>query len=134
MLPRFLQKFNQRLPIRRITRAQQLGLAGEERALHYLQQQGLRCVARNYRCRAGEIDLILRQQKTLIFVEVRYRTENDYGSALESITLAKRRRLLRAAKHYLLRMETLPECRFDVISLDKTQINWIQNAFTLEDI
>ncbi len=106
------------------------GEAAEAHALRWLQQQGLKLEARNYRCRGGEIDLILRDGATLVFVEVRYRSHGGYGSAAESVTPAKQRRLRLAAQHYLQRLGSEPPCRFDIIGIDRDlRIEWIRNAF-----
>lgn len=112
------------------------GDAGENRALAYLQQQGLRLVTRNYRiaggpyARGAEIDLIMRDRDaTLVFVEVRMRRDTDHGGAAASITEAKRRRIIRAAHHYLRRQTTPPACRFDVIAIDGDELQWIRAAF-----
>jgi putative endonuclease len=103
----------------------------EARAAAFLVAKGLRIIERNYRCRFGEIDLIARNGATVVFVEVRARTSQAYGGAAESITPAKRRRLLAAARHYLARQGTHCSCRFDVVLLSGSpqQIEWIENAF-----
>lgn len=116
-----------------------LGSEAEDRALQYLQQQGLRLVERNYRvaagpgARGGEVDLILRDQKdgTLVFVEVRARAGLSHGGAAASVTRSKQRRLIYAARHYLLNIATPPPCRFDVLAIDGDRIEWLQAAFDL---
>ncbi|RJG03056.1 YraN family protein [Noviherbaspirillum sedimenti] len=110
------------------TAKQVQGQAGEEAALAYLLQHGLTLVTRNFRCKAGEIDLIMREHASLVFVEVRKRASLDYGGAAASITPAKQRRLLRAAQVYLLRFKTLPACRFDVVAIDAGHLSWLKNA------
>ncbi len=106
------------------------GEAAESHALAWLERRGLKAVARNYRCRGGEIDLIVQDGPTLVFVEVRYRSRNDYGGAAESVDRRKRQRLQRAAEHYLQRLERIPPCRFDIIGIDADErIDWIRNAF-----
>ncbi|MBL8333407.1 MAG: YraN family protein [Rubrivivax sp.] len=114
----------------------QRGDAAEARALAHLQGRGLRLVERNYRvargpsARGGEIDLILRDRDgTLVFVEVRSRRSAAHGGAAASIGMAKRQRLLLAARHYLARLPSPPPCRFDVVALDGDGIEWIQAAF-----
>jgi putative endonuclease len=111
------------------------GPHAEELACRYLLRQGLRLVARNYRCRRGEIDLIMQDRDNLVFVEVRYRRQSRYGSGLESVTLRKQRRIVHCAAHYL---HCHPQAaqraaRFDVVALapesDGTSIEWIRNAF-----
>lgn len=111
------------------------GAAAEARALEYLQDQGLRLVARNWRCRSGELDLIMRDGESLVFVEVRYRRRRDYGGALASIDRRKRQRLLRAARTYLQvnRASDRP-CRFDVVALgpEPESLQWLKNAIQPE--
>lgn len=98
----------------------QLGAAFEARAQQFLERQRLMLVVRNYRCRGGEIDLIMRDRAgVLIFVEVRARCGARFGSAAASITSAKRRRLECAARHYLVRYgAAMPACRFDAVVFD----------------
>lgn len=112
------------------------GDAAEDRALRYLQQQGLRLVERNYRvargphARGGEIDLIMRAPDgCLVFVEVRARADGSHGGAAASIGASKQRRIILAARHYLLRMASPPPCRFDVLALEGEQLEWLQAAF-----
>jgi putative endonuclease len=107
-----------------------IGQSAEAVAQSYLQGQGLRPVARNWRCRFGEIDLIMQDGETLVFVEVRLRNRSDFGGALASVTPAKQHRLLAAARLYLGQMTTLPPCRFDVVAIDaRQQPVWLRNAF-----
>ena len=104
----------------------------EQSAMLYLQRQGLVLVERNYRCRFGEIDLIMSEGKTLVFVEVRMRASDAFGGAAASITSAKQTKLLRAARHYLSRLENQPSCRFDAVLMTGVRnpnIEWIRNAF-----
>jgi putative endonuclease len=91
------------------------GSAAEALAVSLLGDAGLRIVARNYRCRHGEIDIIARDGDTLVFVEVRSRASDAYGGAAASITAAKRERLVKTARHYLARLDTVPPCRFDAV-------------------
>lgn len=109
------------------------GDAAEDRALAHLQAQGLRLVARNYRTPGrggGEIDLILRERDgTLVFVEVRKRAARGFGGAAASVDWRKQRRIVFAARHYLLRLAQLPPCRFDVISMEGGSIQWMRAAF-----
>jgi len=116
--------------------SKQLGDEAEARALAHLQGQGLRLVERNYRvargpsARGGEIDLILRDRDgTLVFCEVRTRRGSTHGGAAASIDASKRRRLVRAATHYLLGFAALPPCRFDVVAVDGDLLEWLQGAF-----
>ena len=107
------------------------GVEAEAMAAAFLEAKGLRVIERNYRCRLGEIDLVAREGATTVFVEVRQRASSAFGGAAASITAAKRQRLLRAARHYLSRLGTLPECRFDALLIegDPPRIEWIRNAF-----
>ena len=104
------------------------GARAEEQAARFLAGRGLIILARNYRCRGGELDLVCRDGATLVFVEVRLRTNRDFGGAAASITPAKQRRIALAANHYLAG-KPLPACRFDAVLLDGTRIDWIRNAF-----
>lgn len=106
------------------------GEAAEELALRWLESRGLRLVSRNYRCRSGEIDLIMEDGNSLVFVEVRYRRRAGFGSAAETVDAAKQHRLRLAAEHYLQRQRSMPPCRFDIIGIDeRKRIDWIRNAF-----
>ena len=107
------------------------GAEAENLAAAYLQQAGLTLVARNYRCRFGEIDVVAREGKTLVFVEVRMRTSNAFGGAAASITAAKRDKLLRAARHYLSGCARTPACRFDALLINGTgnAPEWLKNVF-----
>lgn len=115
----------------KLSPAQQQGQFWEQRALTFLQQRGLTVVMTNYTCRGGEIDLIMRDRDTLVFVEVRQRDGTGYGGAAASISPAKIRRLVRAAQTYLLRYTRLPPCRFDVLAVDADRIDWLRNAIEL---
>lgn len=111
----------------------ELGDAAEDRALAYLLARGLRLVARNYRTPGrggGEIDLVLREADgTLVFVEVRRRAGRGFGGAAASIGWQKQRRIVFAARHFLLRHPAPPPCRFDVISMEGGSIQWMRAAF-----
>jgi len=111
----------------------QAGDAAEDAALHYLQQAGLRLLQRNYRTPGrggGEIDLIMRTPDgTTVFVEVRQRKSASHGGAAASIGAVKQRRIIFAARHYLMRLRTPPPCRFDVVLLEDGGIEWLQAAF-----
>lgn len=114
----------------------QRGRAAEHRAAAHLAAQGLQILTRNYRVAGGEIDLIARHGAELVFVEVRSRRSTAFGSAAESVTPTKRRRILLAAQHYLmsLNQRTPPPCRFDIVSItgavDAGHLDWLRNAFT----
>ncbi|MBI3228698.1 MAG: YraN family protein [Burkholderiales bacterium] len=112
---------------------QALGQAGEDAALAYLQQRGLVLLERNFRCKAGEIDLIMRDGAQLIFVEVRLRASAKFGGASASVTPAKQRRLLLTAQYYLQRHSPLPRCRFDLIAIEAGQIFWLQDIIAAAD-
>lgn len=110
------------------------GRAGEALARRYLEQQGLILVERNFRCRRGELDLIMRDGDQLVFVEVRSRRNRGFGTAAETITKTKQNSLIRAAMYYLqLRRWRSISCRFDVIAItldpNKNIVEWIKNAF-----
>ena len=107
------------------------GSEAEQLAAAFLQQHGLEVVARNYRCRFGEIDLIARDGETLVFVEVRMRTSDRFGGAAASITAAKRGKLVRAARHYLAGNSRAPACRFDALLFHGSgrEVEWLKNAF-----
>jgi len=108
------------------------GIAAEDLALAFLQDLGLKLLARNYRCRFGEIDLVLQDGETTVFAEVRLRKSVSFGGAAASVTSAKQQRLIAAAQHYLGGRRDLPPCRFDVIALDRLdsdRVEWIKDAF-----
>lgn len=107
------------------------GNEAEKLAATYLQQQGLTLLETNYRCRFGEIDLVMRDGNATVFVEVRLRSNADFGGAGMSITPHKQQKLVRAAEHYLLSHNST-SCRFDAVLMDKIgaqHIEWIRNAF-----
>lgn len=104
------------------------GDAGEDRALQYLQQQGLKLVERNFRCKGGEIDLIMQEQAMLVFVEVRKRANGKFGGAAASITPAKQARLIIAAQTFMQRYRLTPACRFDVVAIEGNTLDWLINA------
>jgi len=106
------------------------GRRGEELACRHLESRGLRLLERNYRCRAGEIDLVMRDASTLVFVEVRFRASDRFGGAAASVGPAKQMRLTAAASHFLQRKSLNLPCRFDVIAIGAgDRIDWIQDAF-----
>lgn len=115
------------------------GAAAEQVALEYLRRQGCKLVVRNYNTRLGEVDLIMMDDKDLVFVEVRYRKNSRFGGAIESITEKKQQSICRAAEHFLQQNTKLDfvGCRFDVVLLegDKIEatkpasIDWIKAAF-----
>jgi putative endonuclease len=112
------------------------GDEAEDRALAYLQTQGLVLVERNYRVakgpsvRGAEVDLIMRATDgTLVFVEVRSRTDRDFGGAAASISRTKQQRCIRGAQTYLMSIHPWPPCRFDVVAIDGNDLTWIPAAF-----
>ncbi|MES2998185.1 MAG: YraN family protein [Pseudomonadota bacterium] len=126
-----------------------LGKRAEDFAYHYLKNQGLSPITRNYTCRFGEIDLIMRDKHTLVFIEVRYRQNLRFGHSVETVHLAKQLKLIKTAEYYLL-YNTLSEgasCRFDVFAISPpeksitvkklntsqhypAQVEWVKNAFS----
>jgi putative endonuclease len=111
----------------------QAGDAAETLAMQHLQRAGLTLIQRNYRTPGrggGEIDLIMRDgDGTTVFVEVRKRSSQSHGGAAASVSFAKQRRIVFAARHYLMHLRELPPCRFDVVSLDAQGVSWIRAAF-----
>ncbi|HET6545848.1 MAG TPA: YraN family protein [Rhodanobacteraceae bacterium] len=109
------------------------GARYENFALAHLERAGLDLIARNAGCRHGELDLVMRDGDTVVFVEVRYRASSGFGDGLDSVGAAKRAKLVRAAAVYLARNPHLASrpCRFDVIALtgDATTVDWCRNAF-----
>jgi putative endonuclease len=116
------------------------GDQAELMALTYLRQQGLRALQRNFRTPGrggGEIDLIMAEPDgTLVFVEVRHRARVTHGGAGASVSVFKQRRIIFAARHYLLRCQPVPPCRFDVVAIDGAlegpvppRMNWLRGAF-----
>lgn len=111
----------------------QTGQAFEAKAEAFLAEQGLELVARNFRCKLGEIDLIMQDKEKLIFVEVRFRASNDFGGSAASVSRGKQRHIIKSAQYYLkIKYGNRPPlCRFDVVALTGDNINWIKNAFYL---
>ena len=105
-----------------------LGARAEARASQYLQTQGLELVAKNYRCKAGEIDLIMLDGGCLVFVEVKYRSSNQHGSAVDYFTPGKRRKLLKAIAHYTQAKQidqAATDLRIDVVAIDGNDLQWL---------
>jgi len=115
------------------TQQQIIGKSKEKLACRYLEKKGFKLIEKNYYCRRGEIDLIMRDQDCLVFIEVRYRKNDRFGSALESIHFHKQKRLIFTAKQYLQQTRTPLASRFDVVAISGDEanpsINWIKNAF-----
>ena len=111
------------------------GARAESLAVRFLASRGLAIVARNFRTRMGEIDVIARDRDTLVFVEVRKRTSAAYGGAADSITGAKRARLIKAAQGYLAMQGSEPPCRFDAVLIDGAdppRIEWRRDVFAID--
>lgn len=113
------------------------GATAEDLAQDYLKKQGLTLIARNFRCKPGEIDLIFEQDETIIFVEVRHRVSAAFGTALDSITPVKQSKIIKAATLFMLQKKwyNLRAMRFDVITLqgklaETPNFNWIKQAFS----
>jgi len=112
------------------------GFAAEQRARDFLRAQGLQWVESNYRCRWGEIDLIMREKNCLVFVEVRARASGAFGGAAASVTYNKQQKLIKTATIYLLskKLHDKQPIRFDVLGFEgkESEIQWIKNAFGLD--
>ncbi|MDP1659277.1 MAG: YraN family protein [Methylotenera sp.] len=107
------------------------GLEAEKIAATFLVNHGLKLVTQNYHCKYGEIDLIMKDTKTLVFIEVRLRSNSQFGNAAASITPQKQQKLILTAQHYLQQYGDCL-CRFDAILMDKVDaqhIEWVRNAF-----
>jgi len=119
------------------TARQATGENAEKQACDYLRQQGLELLERNYRCRQGEIDLIMRDGAYTVFVEVRYRRNTGFGSGAETVDSRKQQKLITTASLYLQQHRRLAQqpARFDVVSMsqqtDIAQIEWIRDAFQI---
>jgi putative endonuclease len=115
------------------------GVDAEAACCEYLRAKGLKIVDKNFNCRHGEIDIIMLDRKMLVFVEVRYRKNNNFGGGLESITMAKQQKLRKTAELYLQKNQRYKNARFDVVSMSKNNqtseskqkyiFEWITNAF-----
>ncbi|MCE9680232.1 YraN family protein [Shewanella sp. AS1] len=105
------------------------GQRAEDKALDYLEQQGLELVERNVRYPFGEIDLIMKQGQIWVFIEVKYRQSKQFGGAIQAISQSKINKLRRAANHYMQCHNIDAQCRFDVVAIDAKAIDWITNAF-----
>ncbi len=117
-----------------------VGLDAERLAGQFLQREGLISVARNFRCRLGEIDLIVRDKDCLVFVEVRYRTSNRFSRAGQTVDIHKQRKLIRTAAFFLAKRPQYANSvvRFDVVAIDaddrgEKTIEWIKDAFRPEN-
>ncbi|MCW9025239.1 MAG: YraN family protein [Gammaproteobacteria bacterium] len=115
--------------------SREVGQATETLACQYLEKQGLNLLQKNYLCKSGEIDLVMQDGQSLVFVEVRYRKNTNFGHAAETVNHSKQKKLIHTASHYLQNHsdQANKPARFDVISIsgkaDQYDINWIQDAF-----
>lgn len=109
-----------------------IGLHYEERAVRYLKEHGYSMLARNYRCRKGEIDIVAKEEEYLCFIEVKYRTEGTFGGALSAVNLKKQQRISNTALFYLMEYGYTDDtpCRFDVLGVTADHVELIRNAFT----
>jgi putative endonuclease len=106
------------------------GKNAEDQAFDFLISKGLKPICRNYSCKQGELDLVMNDQQTLVIIEVRYRKSDVYGSALESVTASKQKKIITATQHYLSTQQRDCPLRFDVVAISGNgKINWIKNAF-----
>lgn len=115
-----------------MSRSIQLGSETETAACHWLEQQGLLIIERNFRCKPGEIDIVARDQDTLVFVEVRQRSHRNFGDGFSSVNYRKQQKLIRAARWYLQERKFFDQypCRFDIVSArSTTDLEWIKDAF-----
>lgn len=115
---------------------QRRGRTAEDRVLTCARGRGLACVARNYRCRRGELDLVLVDGDCLVVAEVRYRGRDDFGGAAASVNHAKRRRIIAATRHFLATHPAYADhaVRFDVIGVAPGEdLDWIEAAFDADD-
>jgi len=110
------------------TEQQTKGRLGEVQALAFLQHNGLTLVERNFRCKTGEIDLIMFDRGSLVFIEVRKRASAFFGGAAASVTASKQAKLISAAHAFLRRYDKAPVCRFDVLAIDGEKVDWLKNA------
>lgn len=123
----------------RIKNTRQRGASWERVAETFLRKQGLKPLERNYACKSGEIDLIMKDRDMLVFVEVRFRRRTNHGSGMETVGKVKQRRLISAARLFLSSGPRLAEmpCRFDVVSVTgeagHPRFDWIRNAFDVQE-
>lgn len=116
----------------KLTSRKKRGNDAEDKACYYLEKKGLQLINRNFSIRAGEVDLIMRDKdETLVFIEVRYRKNTDFGGAAASVTPKKQQRIIKAALAYQQKHAPQSSMRFDVVAIegDNMAINWIKSAF-----
>ena len=118
-----------------ISISQHIGYRAEKRACRFLKKQGLSLITKNFQTPYGEIDLIMQDQQEIVFVEVRYRQNTDFGTASEPVSSMKQRRIVKSSLAYLMKHQ-IPDsfpCRIDVVDITKNDaICWIKNAFDVE--
>ncbi len=118
--------------------AREIGLHAEQHACDFLLVKGFTLIQKNFSCYHGEIDLIMRDQDHIVFVEVRSRNRSDFGNALESISLTKRKKLIKTATIFLQKKQWLYKftSRFDIVTIqhkgNQLELNWVKNAFYAE--
>ncbi|SFV69471.1 Predicted endonuclease distantly related to archaeal Holliday junction resolvase [hydrothermal vent metagenome] len=114
-----------------------IGNKVEDYALKYLKNKGLSLIERNYLTKYGELDLVMLDNNTLVFIEIRYRKKSDFGSAVETVNLKKQKKIINTAEYFLNEYEQYQhyDCRFDVLGVDNIlkykNVSWIKNAFEL---
>lgn len=113
----------------------EIGHLAEKKVCAFLEAKGLKLLMRNYHCAFGEIDLIMRDAQEIVFIEVRTRSTTVYGSAIESVTLTKQRKLIKTATHYLQKQRWFDkvQCRFDIIGISEGRMEWIKDAFSTDN-
>lgn len=111
-----------------------IGKQAEANACQFLETKGFKLLARNYYCRFGEIDLIMKDRDEIVFVEVRQRASDHVLSPVESVNLTKQRKLIKTATHYLQQQRWFDKvsCRFDVVGITQDEIEWIKDAFSAD--
>ncbi|WP_144394040.1 YraN family protein [Pleionea sediminis] len=104
----------------------------EQEAQKMLESQGLTLISKNFRTKLGEIDLIMQDSDTIVFIEVRYRKRANFGNASSTVSAEKQRKITLAANQYLTEhnLHNKKPCRFDVVSFDNKECDWVKNAFT----
>jgi putative endonuclease len=120
-----------KITLQRAIESKNKGVASEQLACDYLLARGLQLIERNFSCRYGEIDLVMKDDDTIVFIEVRYRKNRNFGGASASVTPAKQRRIIKTALSYLQQNMSESNMRFDVVGIEGNQakIEWIQAAF-----
>lgn len=105
------------------------GRYGEALACQYLKEQGLLLLEKNFRTPVGEIDLIMQERETIVFIEVKYRSSLNYGNPLDSVNWRKQQKIKQVSYYYLSRFSYWPACRFDVLGIICEEIYWVKGAF-----